>query len=283
MLVMMLDYKFALFKKAALYLVSIPLFLPPVPVLAQNVIKPKQLYDGIQSNEFDAIIDVRSLSEWNSGHIVNSTHIESLQTLKTIPEVLEGCEKSTKKIVVYCNSGNRAGVAIQFLQKEGINAKLFNGLGVSQWTAAGYELETTASKVPFCSDRCRDTKFSKVMNQAKKILLTCSSLTEIEPAWKRKKFCEKKVSRREEKKQVRFICPEACGDCVSTMISPGCRDRKNFKQRVKNLLKINCPKLNEMKKQQKMYYCKKIVAFNGTKQRVSDFCPEACGPKCHKP
>ena len=117
----------------------------------QTVISPEQFYEGIQSNAYDAIIDVRTLDEWNDGHIANATLVESSQLQASIPDDILGCKGWCRMIVVYCRSGARAGVAIDLLLDSGFNGTLYNGQGVSQWTAAGYSLVSIESEVASCA------------------------------------------------------------------------------------------------------------------------------------
>mmetsp|Transcript_25335 Transcript_25335/g.37879 ORF Transcript_25335/g.37879 Transcript_25335/m.37879 type:complete len:198 (-) Transcript_25335:198-791(-) len=117
----------------------------------QTIISPEEFYNGIQSNAYDAIIDVRTLEEWNDGHIANATHVESLQLQTSIPDDILGCEGWCRTIVVYCRSGSRAGVAIELMLESGFNGTIYNGQGVSQWTAAGYGLVNTESNAALCS------------------------------------------------------------------------------------------------------------------------------------
>ena len=130
-----------------LLLVTLVAFLPTT-VHAQERITPQDLYDGwfttTSNKKFQALVDVRTQSEWNNGHIENATLIENLasdDTVSPFPTLL-GCEHCT--IVVYCQSGNRAGVAIQKLLESGFQGQLLNGLGVSQFVNAGYTLVTTS-------------------------------------------------------------------------------------------------------------------------------------------
>jgi len=122
---------------------------------------------------FDAVVDVRSLSEWESGHIANATLVESLASFNSessfgdatpnvvgSPMDLAGCEYCN--IAVYCNSGSRARTALGKLRDAGFLGRLYNGQGVTQWTAAGFELVTDQESVtPPCtvddnvSEQCR--------------------------------------------------------------------------------------------------------------------------------
>ena len=130
------------------------LLFTPV-ALAQQIILPFEFQQGTMNGTFDAVIDVRTQSEWDSGHVPNATHIESLQlmTFPPFPEILEegSCNSESSTIVVYCRSGARAGAAIQKLLDAGYEGTLYNGQGVSQWEDAGYELVDTESINPKCS------------------------------------------------------------------------------------------------------------------------------------
>jgi rhodanese-related sulfurtransferase len=100
----------------------------------------------------DAVIDVRGQSEWDSGHIEGAMLVEALasygdiENQVTTPMDLAGCEYCD--IIVYCRSGNRASVALRILQIAGFQGRLYNGQGVSQWTAANYTLVNDTSSIP---------------------------------------------------------------------------------------------------------------------------------------
>ena len=127
-----------------------------------------EFYQRVVAGDYDVIVDVRRRdNEWNLGHITGATLVESLasytpnsDTSLGSPSDLAGCEYCN--IIVYCRSGVRAAAAIEILRTEGFQGKLWNGLGVSQWVDAGYDLVTTESVVPPCtvnrtvSDACYD-------------------------------------------------------------------------------------------------------------------------------
>lgn len=112
----------------------------------------------------DVLIDVRSISEFNAGHIENATLLQNLNqyvigsngtTTSSMGESIAspldiiGCQYCT--IVVYCRSGSRAGQAIQILRRAGFKGQLINGLGTQQWTDAGYALVSTPSIEASCA------------------------------------------------------------------------------------------------------------------------------------
>ena len=64
----------------------------------------------ISSLNAEIIIDVRTIDEYNSGHIENSLNIE----WQAIDEISESIAKD-EKIYLYCRSGNRSGKAKNIL------------------------------------------------------------------------------------------------------------------------------------------------------------------------
>ncbi|CAB9496923.1 RHOD [Seminavis robusta] len=113
----------------------------------------QEFYEMATTGQVDLMIDVRTQAEWNTGHIENATLMDALalqlaQNLRTAEDVLRNFslwECRFCRVVVYCRSGARASNALQLLELAGFEGPLYNGQGVSQWTAAGYELVTTPS------------------------------------------------------------------------------------------------------------------------------------------
>jgi rhodanese-related sulfurtransferase len=91
---------------------------------------PAELYQGNLEGRFKAIVDVRTVSEWRSGHIENATFVANLASTGS-PKLLEGCDNCV--IAIYCRSGARARGAIRLLQQEfGYKGDNYDGFGVSQ-------------------------------------------------------------------------------------------------------------------------------------------------------
>lgn len=126
-------------------------------VLGQTeMLTAQELYDGMQQGSFQAVVDVRTASEWNRGHIENATLLESLNAFNTSSQVatptdIAGCRNCS--IAVYCQSGRRAGIAINILRANGFTGPLYNGQGTSQWNSAGFPLVQTDSIEPECQKR----------------------------------------------------------------------------------------------------------------------------------
>lgn len=72
------------------------------------------------------IVDVRSGWEFESGHVEGAKNIP----LEEIPQRLDEFKDQTYPIVLYCRSGGRSGMAMNFLQQQGIQ-NLYNGGGLS--------------------------------------------------------------------------------------------------------------------------------------------------------
>ncbi len=78
------------------------------------------------------LIDVRSLSEWTSGHAPQAMHIplgEIATRMRDIPE--------NKPVVVVCASGNRSAMAATALAKKGYSPVFNFAGGIGAWRSAG--------------------------------------------------------------------------------------------------------------------------------------------------
>ena len=110
---------------------------------------------------FDVIVDVRTQSEYTTGHINGSTLVESLASFNTTdqistPQALHGCDYCD--IVVYCRSGSRAATAIQHLIDAGYQGQLYTMVWVCITMDRSGNIHygsTTVSIVPTCLRRIR--------------------------------------------------------------------------------------------------------------------------------
>lgn len=109
------------------------LFLRSNNTLSKEI-SAEQAYTMYQQGAF--FLDVRSVQEWNQGHIPRSTLIP----LDELPSRLNELPRN-KDIVLVCLSGHRS--------KEGVNVLWQNGFervtclkgGLQKWVEAGYPLE----------------------------------------------------------------------------------------------------------------------------------------------
>lgn len=63
------------------------------------------------------ILDVRTLAEWDEGHIEGSKHV----VLSLIPLEIEQIKSWGKPVIAVCKSGGRSGQATQFLAQNGVD------------------------------------------------------------------------------------------------------------------------------------------------------------------
>jgi rhodanese-related sulfurtransferase len=139
----------------ALYVISFLLgaSAQPQEILGVDILSAQELKSGIDSGKYNVLLDVRTESEFNNGHIEGATLADSLGLFGTtnevaVPSALAGCEYCA--IAVYCQSGARASAAIKVLQANGFVGRLYNGRGTAIWTEAGFPLVTTESVEPPC-------------------------------------------------------------------------------------------------------------------------------------
>ena len=72
------------------------------------------------------VVDVKSPWEFESGHYTGALNIP----LEEIPQRIAEFEAFEGPIVLYCKSGNRSGMALNFLKQQGFD-NLTNGGGIN--------------------------------------------------------------------------------------------------------------------------------------------------------
>jgi rhodanese-related sulfurtransferase len=63
------------------------------------------------------VIDVRTIDEFESGHVTGSKNI----VLNSIPAKIAEIKAMNKKVIAVCRSGARSGQATSFLKQQGID------------------------------------------------------------------------------------------------------------------------------------------------------------------
>jgi hydroxyacylglutathione hydrolase len=82
------------------------------------------------------IVDVRGEGEWNAGHIPNSLNLPLAELAQRLDELPQ------KRLIVHCQTGSRAAIAVSLLRARGFSeAQLFPG-GLAEWRAAGLPTES---------------------------------------------------------------------------------------------------------------------------------------------
>ena len=98
-----------------------------------------ELKDSISETEYELVLlDVRTQSEYDSGHIKNAINISHEKILES-PELL--AEYKDSQMVVFCRSGVRAGKVIQLLESIGFEDIIDIDGDMLAWSEAGYRME----------------------------------------------------------------------------------------------------------------------------------------------
>jgi hydroxyacylglutathione hydrolase len=82
----------------------------------------------VKNNSNAAIIDVRGISEYNSGHIQGAKHLFVGTLLNNLDKV-----PKEKPVIIHCQGGDRSAIAYSLLLKNGYtNIKNYSG-GINEW------------------------------------------------------------------------------------------------------------------------------------------------------
>lgn len=93
-----------------------------------NNILPREVQKRLEQGEKLNLLDVREQDEWESGHIPGAKHIP----LGTIGERRKELDPD-KETIVICRSGNRSGLACEYLESMGYKVVNMQG-GMSEWS-----------------------------------------------------------------------------------------------------------------------------------------------------
>ena len=107
-------------------------FSQTVPLL------PVQQFEGAIKNAGIQLLDVRTIKEFNDGHILNALQADWTNQ-EQFTERVKALDKS-KPVYTYCLSGARSGAAAQWLQNNGFTAYNLKG-GIAAWKGVSKPLE----------------------------------------------------------------------------------------------------------------------------------------------
>jgi len=99
----------------------------------QSRITPEALLAQIRANTAPVILDVRSRSEFERGHVPGAFHIPFWAALRRAQKIPAA---RGEPIVVYCGHGPRAGVAKAALRLSGFRRVLYLTGHMSGWRSA---------------------------------------------------------------------------------------------------------------------------------------------------
>jgi rhodanese-related sulfurtransferase len=103
-----------------------------------------QVTAWIEGGTGPLLLDVRSENEFASGHVPGAVNIPHNQLGARLNEIGGGREQS---IVVYCESGRRAGIAASTLQEAGFSSIQHLIGDMSAWRDAGLPTESEPSRL----------------------------------------------------------------------------------------------------------------------------------------
>jgi hydroxyacylglutathione hydrolase len=102
-----------------------------LPLVTLSTLSVHELNGKIDQHEKLTVLDVRTESEWNTGHVDGAIHVHGGQLQEHFEEV-----PRDKPVAVVCGSGYRASIAASFLQRSGYE-DVFNVVGgMAAWNAA---------------------------------------------------------------------------------------------------------------------------------------------------
>lgn len=114
------------------------------PMSEQNTtsdpLTPKGVSELAASEEIE-LIDVREPREFEAGHIAGARHIELNELSSRAGEI-----DRTRKVVFYCRTGSRSGMATQAFAQAGYDVYNMEG-GLVEWVEAKLPLEPSDGRV----------------------------------------------------------------------------------------------------------------------------------------
>lgn len=107
-----------------------------------NLINVQDTYKKAADDSSTVLLDVRTQSEWDDGHIDRALFIPVQELERRLGE-LEPYKDKT--IIAYCRSGNRSGVAARILEKQGYTVLNMEG-GIIRWQKEDLPLTKDTNK-----------------------------------------------------------------------------------------------------------------------------------------
>ena len=86
----------------------------------------------LEADQEVQLVDVRTIGEWNTGHLEKARHIPIDQFERRLVELDKG-----KPVLTYCASGGRSSVSLMILEEHGFKQASHIDGGISAWRRAG--------------------------------------------------------------------------------------------------------------------------------------------------
>jgi phage shock protein E len=97
-----------------------------------------QEFSKLLSDPSVQVIDVRTPAEYSEGHMEGAVNSDFRNTVQ-FTRYIDSLDK-TKRYLVYCRSGVRAGEAMQLMEEKGFTHVTNLSGGILAWQAEGYSL-----------------------------------------------------------------------------------------------------------------------------------------------
>jgi len=124
--------------KAVYTLLVIAIFVSGCGMTGKPNMKQQELLRLIESKQAPVIVDVRSESEYKSGHVPGAIHISFWAAFS--PAELEA-KKQSEPLVLYCQHGPRAGIAKLALSLSGFDNIVYLDGHMTAWMKAKLPVE----------------------------------------------------------------------------------------------------------------------------------------------
>jgi rhodanese-related sulfurtransferase len=98
----------------------------------------QELRQQMQGQHDILLLDVRTADEFSKGHVPGAVHIPYTELAERLDEVRS---KPEKGVVVYCESGRRAGIAEGMLRQAGLDHIRHLEGDMAAWRHAGLPIE----------------------------------------------------------------------------------------------------------------------------------------------
>lgn len=123
-------------------IISITMAIFSAGLVSAKDISQEQLQQAMKANASITLVDVRSLKEFNDGHVPNAVNIP----LNELPDRLSELAADKKnQIVLYCRSGKRAEMARQVLAENGFTHLDHLDGDFNGWSAKSLPIIKTAN------------------------------------------------------------------------------------------------------------------------------------------
>lgn len=101
-------------------------------------LSPQQFNKELQTGKY-TLIDIRTIDEYDAGHLNNASQIDYYQT-RAFSEYLDTLDKDAQYLI-YCRSGTRSANALTLMKQKGFTQVWDLAGGYNAWISTGLLLE----------------------------------------------------------------------------------------------------------------------------------------------